>query len=185
MTTKHMMVGMGFGNAVRTAQDTQISPRAFRGALGRYASGITVITGIDDQGKFGFTCQSFYSVSTDPPLVSFSVLKTSATYPRIRQAGAFAVNMLARDQQHVSDQFARSGTDKWAGIGWSTTQAGNPVIDDTLMWLDCQLWAEYDAGDHLIVLGRVRDMSPFDGRPDDPLLYFKGGYRHLGAGDAA
>ena len=85
----------------------------------------------------------------------------------------------------MSDQFARTGTDKWVGIGWSTTQAGNPVLENTLMWLDCELWAEHDAGDHLIVLGRVQDMSLTEGRPDDPLLYFNGSYRHLSAREAA
>lgn len=163
-----------------TAADRQdIDPRAFRDALGLYASGITVITGRDEQGPVGFTCQSFYSVSTDPPLISFSVMKTSTTYPRIRQTGRFAVNVLAHHQQGVSDQFARKGTDKWAGIRWSPTLAGTPVLEDTLMWLDCQIWAEHDAGDHLIVLGRVTEMRPTDGHALEPLLYFQGRYRRL------
>ena len=162
-------------------EPTGISARAFRDALGHYASGITVITGNDEQGPIGFTCQSFYSVSAEPPLISFSVQKTSTTYPRIRATGSFAVNVLTRDQQHVSNQFARSGTDKWAGISWSPTQAGNPVIDETMMWLDCRIWAEHDAGDHLIVLGKVQEMSLPDTRSEDPLLYFKGQYRQLSA----
>jgi flavin reductase (DIM6/NTAB) family NADH-FMN oxidoreductase RutF len=160
---------------------TGISARAFRDALGHYASGITVITSIDQQGPIGFTCQSFYSVSAEPPLISFSVQKTSTTYPRIRVTGSFAVNVLTRDQQRVSNQFARSGTDKWAGIGWSPTEAGNPVIDQTLMWLDCRIWAEHDAGDHVIVLGKVEEMRLPDTRSEDPLLYFKGRYRQLSA----
>ena len=161
------------------AKERVIDARAFRDALGHYASGITVITGIDGQGPIGFTCQSFYSVSTTPPLISFSVMKTSTTYPRIQRAGVFAVNVLAHDQQNVSNQFAKSGTDKWAGIEWSRTGAGTPVLDNSLMWLDCEIWAEHDAGDHLIVLGRVNEMSPVDQRSKDPLLYYKGQYRHL------
>jgi 3-hydroxy-9,10-secoandrosta-1,3,5(10)-triene-9,17-dione monooxygenase reductase component len=84
----------------------------FREAVGHYASGITIITGHDSEGPIGFTCQSFYSVSVDPPLVSFSVMKTSTTYPRIRDTGTFAVNILAADQGTISNQFARRGTDK-------------------------------------------------------------------------
>ena len=163
----------------RSESGAAISARAFRDALGRYASGITVITSIDDLGPIGFTCQSFYSVSTNPPLISISVQKTSNTYPRIRRAGSFAVNVLAQGQQHVSNQFARSGTDKWQGMEWSRSQAGNPVLDNTLMWLDCRIWAEHDAGDHLIVLGKVEEISLSDGSSEGPLLYFKGQYRQL------
>ena len=167
--------------AMQIAADRQdIDPRAFRDALGLYASGITIITGRDEQGPIGFTCQSFYSVSTDPPLISFSVMKTSTTYPRIRQTGTFAVNVLSHHQQGVSNQFARKGTDKWAGIRWHKTRAGNPVLEDTLMWLDCEIWAEHDAGDHVIVLGQVNEKSPADRPVREPLLYFQGRYRHLG-----
>jgi 3-hydroxy-9,10-secoandrosta-1,3,5(10)-triene-9,17-dione monooxygenase reductase component len=160
-------------------EQQSIDPRAFRDTLGQYASGITIISGIDETGPVGFTCQSFYSVSTEPPLISFSVMKTSTTYPRIRETGKFAVNVLSHHQHTVSNQFARKGSDKWAGISWTPTQAGNPVIEDTLMWLDCDIWAEHDAGDHLIVLGKVNEMSPASWHIHEPLLYFKGQYRYL------
>lgn len=160
-------------------QQTAIDPRLFRDTLGHYASGVTVITGHDNEGPIGFTCQSFYSVSMDPPLVSFSVMTTSTTYPRICETGSFAVNVLAHHQDTVSNQFARKGTDKWSGIAWRPTAAGNPVIADSLMWLDCDIWAEYEAGDHLIVIGRVKELSPAEWHRSEPLLYFKGAYRHL------
>lgn len=156
-----------------------IDQRALRDTLGHFASGVTIISGIDDEGPIGFTCQSFYSVSMDPPLVSFSVMKTSTTYPRIRETGAFAVNVLSHHQHDVSSQFARKGSDKWAGVSWRPTAAGNPVIDDTLMWVDCEIWAEHEAGDHLIVIGRVVETSPVEWHRHEPLLYFKGAYRHL------
>lgn len=156
-----------------------IDARRFRDALGHYASGITIVTGHDGHEPIGFTCQSFYSVSVDPPLVSFSVMKTSTTYPRIAPTGRFAVNVLSRDQTDVSAQFARKGTDKWAGVDWSPAASGNPVISGTLMWVDCELWAEYDAGDHLIVLGRVVELCPEQWHAGEPLLFFKGRYRHL------
>ncbi|MDX2376703.1 flavin reductase family protein [Microbacterium sp. LRZ72] len=158
---------------------TAIEARAFRDTLGHFASGITVVSGIEGGDPVGFTCQSFASVSIEPPLVSFTVMRTSTTYPRIAATGSFAVNVLAHDQHAVSDQFARSGTDKWAGIAWQPAASGNPIIDDTLMWVDCRLWAEYEAGDHLIVVGEVVEMSPIDGHGGEPLLYFKGAYRHL------
>lgn len=156
-----------------------IDPRAFRDALGHFASGVTIVSGIDEDGPIGFTCQSFYSVSMDPPLISFSVMRTSTTYPRIRETGRFAVNVLSHDQDAVSSQFARSGSDKWAGVSWTTTAAGDPVIEGTLLWLDCEIWAEHEAGDHLIVIGRVVETSPAHWRRHEPLLFFKGAYRHL------
>ncbi|RKT35792.1 flavin reductase (DIM6/NTAB) family NADH-FMN oxidoreductase RutF [Microbacterium sp. AG1240] len=156
-----------------------IDPRVFRDTLGHYASGITVVSAIADGEPVGFTCQSFYSVSVDPPLVSFSVMRTSTTYPRIAAGGRFTVNVLAHDQHHISNQFARKGTDKWAGIAWRPARSGNPVIDATLMWVDCEAWAEYEAGDHLVIIGRVVEMSSPEWHTGSPLLYFKGGYRHL------
>jgi 3-hydroxy-9,10-secoandrosta-1,3,5(10)-triene-9,17-dione monooxygenase reductase component len=154
-------------------------PRTFRDALGLYASGITVIAGHDGDEPLGFTCQSFYSVSTDPPLISFSVMVTSSTYPRIRQTGKFSVNVLSRAQQPVSNQFARSGMDKWAGIAWKMSDGQNPIIDGTLTWLDCEIVAEHQAGDHFIVIGRVLTIGRNDRHADEPLVYFKGNYRHL------
>jgi len=164
---------------------TAIDPRAFRDTLGHYASGITIIGALEADIPVGFTCQSFYSVSTEPPLVSFSVMLNSTTYPRIRETGKFSVNVLSHSQHNISDQFARTGTDKWAGIQWMPTQAGNPVIANTLMWLDCDIFAEYEAGDHYIVIGKVNEMSSANWHTREPLLYFRGQYRHLQELDAA
>lgn len=130
-----------------------IEPLSFREALGHYASGITVITSRVDDEPIGFTCQSFYSVSVSPPLVSFSVMCSSASYPRIRQAGRFAVNILSDEQVGISNRFARRGTDKWHGVEWHTSPLGNPIIGGSLHWLDCEIHAEHVAGDHLIVIG--------------------------------
>ncbi len=156
-----------------------LSPQQFRNALGQFPSGITVVSGIAGKSPLGFTCQSFYSVSMDPPLVSFSVMASSTTYPQIRDTGSFVVNVLAKGQHGVSDQFARSGTDKWAGIGWSPSPNGNPVIAGSLMWIDCEIWAEHEAGDHTIVIGQVRDISSAEVPGQDPLLFYKGRYHHL------
>ncbi|PYC17726.1 flavin reductase family protein [Pseudomonas mosselii] len=164
---------------------TAIEPLRFREALGHYASGITVITSHSDGEPLGFTCQSFYSVSMNPPLVSFSVMSSSASYPGIRQAGRFAVNILSGEQVGISNQFARRGTDKWQGIEWQTSPLGNPIIAGSLHWLDCEIHAEHAAGDHLIVIGEVKALNVQDADAAQPLLYFKGQYRSLAAADAA
>lgn len=155
-----------------------IDPLQFRDALGHYASGITVVTGLHTTGLIGLTCQSFYSVSLDPPLISISVARTSRSYPLLREGGRFCVNVLAQEQTMVSDQFGRRGTDKWTDIEWTPSPAGLPTIDGSLLWLECRIEAELPAGDHLIVVGRVQAMETHDA-PGDPLLYFRGGYHCL------
>ncbi|WP_227875528.1 flavin reductase family protein [Paraburkholderia dokdonensis] len=161
-----------------------IEPLSFREALGHYASGITVITSHVDDEPIGFTCQSFYSVSMSPPLVSFSVMSSSASYPKIRQAGRFVVNILSDDQVTISDQFARRGTDKWHGVEWQESPLGNPIIAGSLHWLDCEIYAEHAAGDHLIVIGEVKALNLQDAAATQPLLYFKGQYRNIAAHSA-
>jgi flavin reductase (DIM6/NTAB) family NADH-FMN oxidoreductase RutF len=166
---------------VSAVQDSEaIDPRAFRDTVGHYASGITIIAGHTDGAPHGFTCQSFYSVSAVPPMVSFSVMLTSTSYPPIRETGRFSVNVLSHGQHEVSNQFARSGTDKWVGIHWTPTRCGNPVIAETHMWLDCEIEAEHVAGDHLIVIGRVVETNRPDEHRGSPLLYHKGRYCSTG-----
>ena len=159
--------------------NTTIEPLSFREALGHYASGITVITSHLDGEPIGFTCQSFYSVSTSPPLVSFSVMASSASYPKIRQAGRFAVNILSDEQVGISNQFARKGTDKWHAVEWQQSPLGNPIIAGSLHWLDCEIHAEHTAGDHLIVIGEVKALSLQATPVTQPLLYFKGQYCNI------
>ncbi|UOK36710.1 flavin reductase family protein [Pseudomonas palleroniana] len=153
----------------------------FREALAHYASGITVISSHVDGEPIGFTCQSFYSVSMSPPLVSFSVMASSASYPKIRRAGRFAVNILSGEQVEISNQFARRGTDKWHGVNWQESPLGNPIIVGSLHWLDCEIHAEHAAGDHLIVIGEVKALNLQEVVATQPLLYFKGQYRNLAA----
>lgn len=151
--------------------------RDMRTVLGSFASGVTVVTAIDDAEPLGFTCQSFASLSLDPPLVALCPALTSATWPRIREIGRFCVNVLAEDQEALSGRFAHSGTGKYDGLRWSPAPSGAPVLDGAAAWVDCTLWAEYDGGDHTVVIGKVRDLST---RPDHPpLLFYRGAYRHL------
>lgn len=159
--------------------NTVIDPLRFREALGHYASGITVITSLLDNEPVGFTCQSFYSVSMEPPLVSFSVMASSYSYPKIRRAGRFAVNILSGEQVGISNQFARRGVDKWQGIDWQVSPLGNPVIAGCLYWLDCEIEAEHTAGDHMIVIGEVKAIIEKKTARISPLLYYKGQYHNL------
>jgi 3-hydroxy-9,10-secoandrosta-1,3,5(10)-triene-9,17-dione monooxygenase reductase component len=153
---------------------SDLAPRRLRDIFGTFASGLTVITSSTPQGPAGFTCQSFASLSLDPALVTFSPARTSTTWPVLRSAGSFTINILPAEHQHLAGQFARSGADKFAGVSYTPSPLGNPVLDDALAWLDCELRAEHDGGDHTIVVAAVRHL---DARVDaEPLLFFKGRY---------
>lgn len=157
----------------------EISPEEFRDTLGRYASGITVISSWHDDEPVGFTCQSFYSVSLQPPLVSFSVMATSTTFPRVQASGSFLVNILAENQREISDKFARSGTDKWAGVSWTKSPNGLPRIAGAVAWIECEIAEKYPAGDHFIVLGRVLGLACGPSAAPAPLIFYNRNYRKL------
>jgi 3-hydroxy-9,10-secoandrosta-1,3,5(10)-triene-9,17-dione monooxygenase reductase component len=151
-----------------------LTPERLRHVLGHFASGLAVITAATGHGPAGFTCQSFASLSLDPALVTFSPARTSSTWPLLRQAGRFTVNILPAGHRHLAAQFARSGADKFAGVDYTSSPLGNPVLDQALAWVDCELHEEYDGGDHTIVVGAVRALGARDGA--EPLLFFKGAY---------
>ncbi len=166
-----------------TARSGEVrDPHHFRSVLGHFATGVTVITALDDGEPVGFTCQSFSSLSLEPPLVSFAPQRTSTTWPRIRRSGRFCANVLAQDQEELCRAFAVPGADKYAGVGWSPSPAGSPVLDGVLAWVDAEVVEERDAGDHVVVLGRVLDLaSP---RDVPPLLFFQGRFARLQVGEA-
>ncbi len=168
-------------SSIPSTPSTAIEPERFREALGHYASGITVISTHIDGEPIGFTCQSFYSVSMNPPLVSFSIKSSSYSYPKIRKAGRFAVNILSSEQVAISNQFAQRGIDKWHGINWKESPLGNPIITGSLYWIDCEIHAEHAAGDHMIVIGEVKAIQLQENTSAQPLLYFKGQYGNLAA----
>jgi flavin reductase (DIM6/NTAB) family NADH-FMN oxidoreductase RutF len=151
-----------------------VDPRAMRDVLGHFASGVTVVTAMGTDGPIGFTCQSFSSLSLDPPLVAFAPARTSTTWPRLREAGRFCVNVLAEDQSGLSQAFARSGTDKYAGVSWAPSPHGSPMLEGVVAWIDSELWAEYDGGDHTIVVARVLDLGADAAR--SPLVFHRGAY---------
>jgi 3-hydroxy-9,10-secoandrosta-1,3,5(10)-triene-9,17-dione monooxygenase reductase component len=159
-----------------------VDPGAMRDVLGHFASGVTVVTALTADGPAGFTCQSFSSLSLDPPLVAFAPARTSQTWPALRAIGRFCVNVLAEGQDAVSQNFARSGGDKFAGVPWSPSAHGSPVLDDVVAWIDGELWAEYDGGDHSIVVARVLDLGADPERR--PLLFHRGSYGLLQRSEA-
>ena len=150
--------------------------RRFRDVLGRFASGVTVVTATSHGKPVGMTCQSFSSVSLDPPLVLFVPAKTSRAWPVIQRVGRFCVNFLAADQTDLSNTMASRGADKFAAVSWRPSPAtGSPLLDGVIGYVDCAVHAVYEAGDHYVVLGRVLDLD-LTGE-DEPLLFFQGQYR--------
>ncbi|RAG82154.1 flavin reductase [Streptacidiphilus pinicola] len=158
--------------------------RQLRDALGHFATGITVITAAGEDGQpVGFACQSFSSLSLDPPLICFNVARTSTSWPRIARAGAFCVNVLADDQGELCRSFAVSastGADKFAGVAWQAAPAtGSPRLEGALAWVDCTIHAVHTGGDHLIVLGRIRELAAPRGEQAGPLVFYRSNFRQL------
>lgn len=149
-----------------------IDPAHFRDVLGNFVTGVTVITAPDGEEMVGISANSFTSVSLDPPLVGFCPAHTSTTYPRIRRAGKFCVNVLAEGQEQVARLFGKTGVDRFAEISWSYSPSGSAIINGCLAWIDCSIEKEYEAGDHLIVLGRVQALDLDTSA--SPLLFFRG-----------
>ncbi len=154
-----------------------IDSNDFRRVLGHFPAGVTVVSAITDDGPTGMAIGSFSSVSLDPALVMWCPTIDSSTWAGMKPAGSFCVNILGADQKDVCGVFASSSDDKFAGVDWRTEVTGAPVIDGSLAWIDCELHAIHDGGDHDIVVGLVKALdtgSDADGR--GPLLFFKGGY---------
>lgn len=160
-----------------TEAEDQEAAREFRDVLGRFGSGVTVVTALTASGPVGMTCQSFSSVSLRPPLVLFVPARTSRAWPAIRAVGHFTVNLLAESQEWVSNQFARSDADKYAGVSWSSSALGDPRLDGALAWIDCTVETVHEAGDHYLVVGRVVELVA--GEATEPLLFYRSAYRRL------
>ncbi len=148
--------------------------RAFREALGGFATGVTIITTRNEAGEpIGVTASSFNSVSLNPPLVLWSLAKNSRSLPAFREKGEFAVHVLANGQEHLADKFARSGADKFDGQEWHESDSGVPLFETFVARFECRTAHEYDGGDHIILVGEVIE---FDSQSLPPLLYQGGAY---------
>lgn len=154
---------------------TDIDGARFRSVLGRFATGVVAITGIDDTGRpTGLAANSFTSVSLDPPLVAFCVAHTSTTWPRLRGIERLCINILGEPQLEVCKRLALKGGDKFADITWTGSPGGSPVIEGALAWIEVSIENEHVAGDHVIVVARVHHLDKHhDG---EPLLFYKGSY---------
>ncbi len=152
-----------------------IYPRHFRDILSHYPTGVSVITSVGDDGfPLGMSVGSFTSVSLDPPLVAFLPGTSSTTWPKIKASGKFGVNVLADGQHELCGGFAKPGGAKFEGVAYRLSPTGVPVIDNAAAWIECSLYAVYEAGDHEIALGRVVALSADADKK--PLLVFKGSY---------
>lgn len=145
----------------------------FRATLGHFASGVVVITGMHRDVPVGLTCQSFFSLSLDPPMVALAPGKSSTSWPRVAEAQGFCANVLAADQEALARTFANTGADKFAGVGWSAGPSGPPRLHGALAWIDCELETVHETGDHYLVVARVVGLETGTGRP---LLFYRGGF---------
>lgn len=153
-------------------------PRTLRDAMGCFATGITIVTALDNAGTpVGLTANSFTSVSLDPPLLLVCIANTAGTAPALRDAQHFGVNVLQIGQQPTSNRFAAKGEDRFADQPWAPGQTGVPLLGGSLVSFECQHESLHDAGDHFILVGRVV-RAQFEPHRD-PLLYFRGKYRRL------
>ena len=142
----------------------------FKDAMGMFTTGVTIVSGIDNGQPVGFTCQSFVSLSIDPPYVAVAPARTSTSWPRIARSGSFCVNVLTEAQEDLCKGFALSGGPKFDGVDWHPAPGtGSPVIEGSLTWVDCQVELVHDAGDHELIVGRVLDLGVGEG---SPLLFF-------------
>ena len=147
----------------------------FRSILGHYPTGVCAVTANGADGRpVGMIVGSFTSVSLDPMLVGFFPDKSSSSWPQIAAAGHFCVNVLSDAQGAVCKALAAKGEDKFAGVAFEPSSLGAPIIHGALAWIECDLEAVHEAGDHYIVLGRVRDLDLH--HAGAPLVFHKGGY---------
>lgn len=155
-----------------------IDPDSFRSVLGRFASGITVVTTLDAQGRdVGMTVSAFASVSLRPPLISVCIDHAASMHRAIAAADRFGVNILASDQEALSRRFAAvESTHRFDGIGYERGESGVVLLDDALGHMECLRVAQHEAGDHTLFIGEVERAVARDARP---LLYYRGGYAQL------
>jgi flavin reductase (DIM6/NTAB) family NADH-FMN oxidoreductase RutF len=160
-----------------------VEAKGFRDALGRFATGIAVVTARAEDGQpIGMTMSSFNSVSLDPPLVLFSVDRKAHSLAAISCAKGYGINILARQQEALSTRFAKALSDKWQAVEHVAGYAEAPLLVNVLAHFECRPYAQYDGGDHVIFVVEVVNFATpvVDG---EPLVFFRGRYRRLATGD--
>ncbi len=152
--------------------------RELRNALGRFATGVCLITTVTEEGvPMALTANSFSSVSLDPPLVLWNLQDSSDVYDIFATPKHFAINVLALEQQDLSNQYAKKGQHEIEAAHFDAGKFGAPIIKNALVSFECELETTHPGGDHLIIVGRILDMQE---RAGEPLLFYAGGYRELG-----
>ncbi len=149
----------------------------YREVLGRFATGVTVVTTLDADGPSGFTCQAFLSLSLDPELVAFAAGTSSRTWQRIQRAGRLCINLLSDRQESLARVFAEKTEHKFEGVGWHRSPLGMPLLEGTVGWIECELVEVHPAGDHALAVAKVGALGSGDGHP---LVFYRGGYGTFG-----
>lgn len=152
----------------------------FRQVMGHFATGVTVITTHDGSGNhFGLTANAVCSVSLEPPLLLVCIAKSSESYPALAASGVFTVNLLSQSQEALSRRFAKSGGDKFSGVGYRIGSNGAAILEDVIGHLECAVRQRVEAGDHTIFLAEPLEVAVTS--EENPLLFFRGGYRNVAA----
>jgi flavin reductase (DIM6/NTAB) family NADH-FMN oxidoreductase RutF len=154
--------------------------REFRDALGLFPTGIAIVTTVDADGQpAGITVNSFTSVSLEPPLILVSVARTSRNFDLFNVVNHFAVNLLREEQRAISSAFASPTADRFGSVRHRPGHGNAPLIESHLVAFECETYARYDGGDHVLLIGKVLNLSADLNLPPKPLLYFRGQYREL------
>ena len=165
-------------NAIARSTEAGIDSRELRDVLGRFATGVAVVTAVGDEGRpVGMTINSFSSVSLDPPLVLWSIGLNAPSRDAFARYPSFAVNIMGVAAKDVTLQFATPAEDKFAGVDWAPGIDGVPVLSAALATLECSVEDRLTSGDHEIIIGRVRRIDQCDGAP---LLFHRGKFASLG-----
>ncbi len=160
--------------AASPSAEPAFDPRDFRNALGSFATGVTIITAQGPDGRrVGLTCNSFASVSLNPPLVLWSIVVHSPSLATFQEASHFTVNVLGGSQSELAMKFARPADDKFAGVDWTPGRGSAPVLAGTVANFQCRNAYRYYGGDHVIFLGEV---EAYEYNRDEPLLFSRGAF---------
>ena len=163
--------------AAATGRDEVLETGELRDALGRFATGVALVTAALDGEPIGLIVNSLTSVSLEPPLISFCPSRSSMTWSRMRRAARFAINVLGQDHRDFVARATPPGSDRFTGVPWTPGRGGAPLLTDALASLECEVATEHPGGDHWIVIGRVDELRISATR--DPLIFFNGAFHAL------
>lgn len=162
-----------------------IEPSELRAVLGRFASGVVIVTGQAEAGCAGLTVQSFMALSMEPPLVLLSIARTSTSWPAIKATGRVGINIIGEAHSDLALAFARSGGPKFESCDWRPGRVtGAPILAAAIAWVEAEIWQLYDGGDHEIVAARIVDIGAVEA-DSRPLLFFRSNFAGLHTGPGA